>query len=611
MQAISSTFRSGEPALHEVLENIRKGDVQLPDFQRGWVWDDDHIRSLIASISLSYPIGAIMLMETGGDGVRFRPRPVEGVKLDAPKLPDMLILDGQQRLTSLYLALRSAEPVLTRTDKGQEIRRLYYLDINGCLNPETDRIDAVIALPPEKVVTEDFGRRIVRDVSSTEKEFSEGLFPLSVIFDQGQYAAWRRGYQRLFRQDETKLDVFDNFEAEIVQRFQQYRVPTIELLRNTPKEAVCQVFEKVNTGGVTLTVFELITATFAADDFSLRDDWKARSERLREHQVLGEMDATAFLTALTLLASYERHLAAPDSERRPGVSCKRKDVLKLTLEDYQKYADRIEHGLITGAKLLNREKVFDTRALPYTTQLIPLSAICAFLGDRFESEPVKKKIARWFWCGVFGELYGGANEFRFSLDLPEVVTWIDGGTEPRTVNDANFTPTRLLTLQTRNSAAYKGLIVRLMQVGSKDFLNGDPIELTTYFDLAVDIHHIFPQKWCTDRDLPRNHWNSIINKAPLSSRTNRILGGWAPSQYLGNLVRNHGITEEMLDGILVSHCIDPTLMRADDFPVFLRRRAARLLDLIEEATVKKVSGRDSEDVVEAFGGALTANGALA
>src|SRR5262245_15565867 len=103
MKDTTSTFRPGEPALPDLLREIHRGEIQLPDFQRGWVWDDDHIRSLIASVSLSYPIGAVMLLETGGDGAQFQPRPVQGVTVDREKKPELLILDGQQRMTSLYL----------------------------------------------------------------------------------------------------------------------------------------------------------------------------------------------------------------------------------------------------------------------------------------------------------------------------------------------------------------------------------------------------------------------------------------------------------------------------------------------------------------------------
>jgi len=322
------TFSTGEPNLSELLDQAAVGRVQLPDFQRGWVWDDNHIRSLLASVSLSYPIGAVMLLETGGDGVRFRPRPLEGTNIPEGIQPERLILDGQQRLTSLFLTLKSGKAVPTRTEKGESIERIYYLDIAKCLDKNMDRIEAVISLSPDRRITADFGRQVLLDVSTQEKELEHGMIPLATLFSQDAYPAWRRAYQRKFRTNDDRLNQFDAFETEVYHRFLQYRIPTIEMKKQTPKEAVCQVFEKVNTGGVTLTVFELLTATFAADDYNLRDDWNTRFKRLREHASIKEIEATDFLTALTLLASYKRnrlvHKAATNS---PAVSCKRKDVL--------------------------------------------------------------------------------------------------------------------------------------------------------------------------------------------------------------------------------------------------------------------------------------------
>lgn len=352
MPAISSTFKSGEPSLPDLLRQIHSGQIQLPDFQRGWVWDDDHIRSLIASVSLSYPIGAVMLLQTGGDGAQFQPRPIQGVTPHQDTKPEHLILDGQQRMTSLYLALASSESVPTHTNKGLDIKRVYYLDIAKCLDPNEDRFEAVISLPPDRKVTTEFGRKIELDASTMEKEFELGLFPLEIVFDQSRYNTWRRAFQRKYRIDEAKLDQFDSFEAEVYNRFQAYRIPTIELLRDTPKEAVCQVFEKVNTGGVTLTVFELVTAIFAADSFNLRQDWDARLNRLREYEVLEEIDSTSFLTAVTLLAAYRRNRVTPISP----VSCKRRDVLNLTLDEYKRFAEQIDVGLKRAARFLTRKR---------------------------------------------------------------------------------------------------------------------------------------------------------------------------------------------------------------------------------------------------------------
>ncbi len=598
MPAISTTFRSGEPPLQDILRDIQVAKMQLPDFQRGWVWDDDHIRSLVASISLSYPIGAVMLLQTGGDGTQFLPRPVEGVVPVNGRKPEVLILDGQQRMTSLYLALMSGRAVPTRTDKGREIERLYYLDIRKCLDPQEDRMDAVISVPAERVITSDFGRKVELDLRTEELEYEQAMFPLATVFDS---AGWRRGYQKKFRSDETRLDEWDAFETEVLGRFQAYRVPTIELLRETPREAVCQVFEKVNTGGVTLTVFELMTATFAADSYNLRQDWDARKEILNQHPVLQDFDATSLLTAVTLLASYKRNMG-----NGSAISCKRKDVLRLSLGDYRANTDAIKDGLVKAARMLAREKIFDTKSLPYSTQLIPLSVICAMLEDRFENETVRNKLTRWFWCGVFGELYGGANESRYTFDVSEVLAWIDGGPEPRTVRDANFAPVRLLSIQTRNSAAYKGLMALLMKAGCRDFLSGDTIELTSYFDLAVDIHHLFPRAHCEKENISSGLWNSSVNKSPLSARTNRIIGGNAPSVYVSNLERNHTLAPAKLDAIVSSHLANPVLLRQDDFTGFLRDRATRLIDLIEHEMGKSVAGRDSQETMVAFGGPLIA-----
>lgn len=593
------SFRTAEPALKDVLDAIARGDTQLPDFQRGWVWDDMHIKSLIASVSLSYPIGAVMFLEAGG--VPFKPRLFEGVSLQPVPKPKTLVLDGQQRLTSMYLSLRSGLPVKTRTEKGAEVYRVYFLDMAKCLDPVEDREEAVISVPESLQVTSDFGRKVELDLSTRALQYGQRMFPIALMFDTQGFMQWKMGYAAHHGNAADAMMFLMRFEQEVWLRFQQFKVPAIELTQDTPREAVCQVFEKVNTGGVTLTVFELMTATFAANEFNLREDWDARRERLTaKHDVLNVVDGTAFLTAVTLLGSYERHL-----KHETPVSCKRADVLRLELSVFKKFEGRIEEGFKKAAELLAEEKIFDEKSVPYATQLIPLASICAQLAGKFSQHGVKQKLLRWYWCGVFGELYGGANETRFGIDLPEVVRWIEGGSEPRTVRDASFAPTRLLSLQSRVAAAYKGLTALLMKHGSRDFVSGTPIDLNTYFNNAIDIHHVFPRAWCEANKLPRDKWNSVVNKAPLAASTNRFIGGDAPSLYLSRIEKNKQVSGESLDEFLVSHAIPIAELRADDFDSFIRRRASALLGLIEGATGKAVSGRDSEETSKAFGGVLT------
>lgn len=592
------SFRTAEPALKDVLDAIAKGETQLPDFQRGWVWDDLHIRSLIASLSLSYPIGAVMFLEAGG--VPFKPRLFEGVELQPAPKPKTLVLDGQQRLTSMYLSLRSGLPVKTRTEKGADILRFYFLDMAKCLDPAADREEAVISVPASYQITSDFGRKVELDLSTPELQYEQRMFPIGLIFDTKGFMQWKMGYATHHNNAADAMMFLMHFEQEIWLRFQQFKVPAIELTQDTPREAVCQVFEKVNTGGVTLTVFELMTATFAAHEFNLREDWDARHKRMvAKHDVLNAADGTSFLTAVTLLASYERHLL-----NKSAVSCKRADVLRLDLNDFKQFQGRVEEGFKKAVELLAEEKIFDAKSLPYATQLIPLATICARLSEKITQHGIKQKVLRWYWCGVFGELYGGANETRFGMDLPDVIQWIESGSEPRTLRDASFAPTRLLSLQSRLAAAYKGLAALLMKHGSRDFISGTPIDLNTYFNNAIDIHHIFPRAWCESNKLPREKWNSVVNKAPLAAGTNRFISGDAPSLYLSRIQKNKQVSSDNLDDFLASHAIPIPELRSDDFDGFIRCRASALLRLIEGATGKAISGRESEETAKAFGGTL-------
>ncbi|MGQ9689601.1 MAG: hypothetical protein ACUVXF_12595, partial [Desulfobaccales bacterium] len=246
-------------------------------------------------------------------------------------------------------------------------------------------------------------------------------------------------------------------------------------------------------------------------------------------------------------------------------------------------------GFERAAKLLFSQKLFSSRDLPYRTQLTPLAAILTILGDKAEHDGVRQKLVRWYWCGVFGELYGGSIETRFAKDLPEVLAWVDGGPEPATIVDANFAPARLLTLRTRNSAAYKGLYAILMRDGGLDFCSGEPIDVQVYFDDKIDIHHIFPQDWCKRKSIDPRRADSIVNKTALSARTNRIIGNDPPSKYLPRLQKRAGIEEVRMDDILRSHVIYPAHLRADEFNAFFQAREAALLARIENAMGKPIA----------------------
>ncbi|UMP02303.1 DUF262 domain-containing protein [Amycolatopsis sp. EV170708-02-1] len=586
-------FTSDEVPLAQLLDQAKAGVLQLPDFQRGWVWDDNHISSLLASVSLSYPIGAVMTLQTGNPDVRFRPRPLEGVELASPVEPEFLLLDGQQRMTSLYLALRSGAPVQTK-DARNNVSRSYFADIKACIDPAKDRDEAIVSVPEDGVIRTFRGETIL-DVSTPEAQIAAEMFPLGSIMDYAATMEWQLAYLGNGPGlPEERLKIWTAFNGAVINAFVHYQVPTIALIRSTPKEAVCQVFEKVNTGGVSLTVFELLTATYAADDFNVRADWDARKKELSAHRLLSGFEATDFLQILTLLATFDRrktHLAdGLGDDKAPAVSCKRRDMLRLELADYRKWADDATKALQRVVRFLHGEHVYRANDLPYATQLVPLTAILVVLGDAAEGHGDRQKLQQWYWCGVFGEMYGGSTETRFANDLPDVVSWVvNDGPEPRTVREAQFQAERLLTLRTRNSAAYKGIYAMLMKRGGRDFRTGETIDVQAYLDDAIDVHHIFPQRWCSANGIADAIANSIVNKTAIDARTNHRIGSNAPSKYLARIQSGDKVSATDLDAIIRSHDIDTVALRGDDFPAFFNARFERLLKQIEEAMGKPVN----------------------
>ena len=457
---------SNDRDLTDLLSLVESGKAQLPDFQRSWVWDDDKICKLIESISSGFPMGAAMFLETGGSSVRFTHRTFTGVDSSKAVTPDYLVLDGQQRLTTLFQVFKSQTPVQTcaPTSREKKLLRHYYLDIEKALDPNEDRLDAIISINEKKIRTDNIGRDITLDLSTRENEYANMMYPLNIALDIVESQNWLIGLMQHYPGDPSKVLKFQEFQRKVLANIQSYKIPVITVGKETSKEAVCQIFENVNTGGVKLTVFELVTATFAADEFNLRNDWDSISKTFKaskQGDLLKVMENTTFLTAMALLISYNRYRSG-----NGVVSCKKKDILKMELADYKANRDALVSGFIKAGSFLINQGVFSAQNLPYTSQLVPLAAIFAYAEEssiNLSIQTNKDIIAHWYWCGVFGELYGGANESRYALDIVGVFDQIDGKGIPDTVTRASFQPRRLLSMQTRNSAAYNGVMGIILQ----------------------------------------------------------------------------------------------------------------------------------------------------
>ena len=214
-------FDSTKEDLKDILRDADDGKLQLPDFQRDYVWADEDVRSLIASIAKGFPVGALLTLETGSE-VSFKPRLIVGVP-EKKVEPSELLLDGQQRITSLYQSTFSGEPVRTRLRKKKvEVLRHYYLDIKRSVSGNVDLYDAIVGVPEDRIVRTNFGKDIELDLSATGLEYENDMFPLDKSFDSKDwFYGWRDHWKP---QGRDVVDLEKDFYLHILERIERYKI---------------------------------------------------------------------------------------------------------------------------------------------------------------------------------------------------------------------------------------------------------------------------------------------------------------------------------------------------------------------------------------------------
>jgi hypothetical protein len=469
-------FHTRQRELAELTDSAASGRIQLPDFQRDYRWSDEQVRQLLVAVAQGHPIGAVLVLATGGRRLSLQAVPIEGTTPAPDVRLELMLLDGQHRLTSLTQALTGSGEVRTE-DAGS---RRYFVHVPTAVARSDDLYPAVRSVPSS-------GKDALLDVSTRELELEHGWFPLSSIFSDDA-VRWVTAYGR-----EHDVEIW-SFLSRVVAPLKSYAVPTIELDEESTTAAVTTVFERINRGGTRLTVFELLTARFLADrayaewsgaPFRLRDDWAAIRERLDDHPVLDRFGGDDFVQAVTLVATHHGPMAT---------TARREDVLDLSLVDYLVWAPRVCDALVWAAAFLDGQHIHAADDLPYPQQLVPLAAIRTVVGEQISSHGAHARLRQWFWCGVLGELYGGAVEARFVLDLEQVPGWATGGTTttPATVAEASFQESRLHSVPGRGSAAYKGAYALLMGLDAMEWVYDESFDRALYLQLKLSAHRTDP-----------------------------------------------------------------------------------------------------------------------
>ncbi len=238
----------------------------------------------------------------------------------------------------------------------------------------------------------------------------------------------------------------------------------------------------------------------------------------------------------------------------------------------------MEKGFREAGRFLNAEKILWAPDLPYPAQAVALAAIFALAGEAARAALAAEKLRLCFWRTTLAEDSGISPESKLSTDTEEMTRWLKGGDEPERLRLLTFNPKRLETLSWRISAAYLGFSALLSPEFCRDFVTGQPADLMTFHNDPMDVHHIFPRKWCEAHGIDTKRSDSILNKTPLTAASNRMIGGDPPSRSLERIAHTCGLTPDHRDPILRSHLIEPAFFRADDFDTFLAERKAKLAD---------------------------------
>lgn len=566
-----SIFEDTNPReLKELLSLISSRGMVLPDFQRDFVWDPWMTQELIVSIANNYPAGSLLrVRDTRGEF--FAPREFQGAPPLDGSQHTFLVLDGQQRLTSLYQAFFGVGD------------HRYYLNLRILLEG-SDFEDALFHLRSTT--------KQVKELEDFGTQAEQLIVPLSVLRNgTGGFSTWVRSFGRHF--PEKRNEIEDSIEESAIEKkwiqtIDDYKFPVVTLAETTSTDALCTIFETLNRTGVKLTVFELLTARFWPKGVKLRELWEDAQESY-PIIVEYEIDPYYLLQSIVLCSGRTR--------------CSRSDVLNLTADEINEWWPAVVEGLVQGLRIIRDDcAVMLPKWLPYNTMVLPLMTAIAKSGrDRTAVEGAKReKLTRWFWCAVFGQAYESGANTQSAKDASELVVWFGGGDPPETVTSVRFDPNALLDATPRQRAIYRGTICLILAAGdgTRDFHTRAPITGALMKQESIDDHHVFPADFLEkkkDIELAR-HRDCVVNRTLIDATTNRMIGNRAPSDYLHSIKTTPDFP---FDEVLISHLLPvgtDSPLWTDDYEAFLKWRQDRLWKEIKRVTgLKEASDLESSD----------------
>ncbi len=516
----------------ELLNEVYKGSVVLPDFQRSFIWEPEDVRELIVSVLGNYFIGSMLLLEHFKDDSPFALRLIEGVpevnKDVKIKSIVKILLDGQQRTSALFYALY--EPDIPLKNRKSSYR--FYLDLEKAFEKQWN--DAVIAVSVKDK----------RKLAEIKK--NNNVIPFRLLRNIGELA--------------TRLKDHSKFSdiITLANNFLNHQIHMISLPRDTDLEKIVETFERINRTGEPLSIFELLTARLYKHELKLRD----LLESVKEDYNFAEFVSPEFILKVISLIR----------EKEP----KRKNILELEPdnfeEDWEKACEALNTAYKRAVDLKDGYGVLDFKKwMPYTTMLVSLAAMINFVKTKkLETKTNYDKIDCWYWISVFSNRYDQSVDTTSASDFTALKSWIAGDSKiPDFIQKFNFEGIDL-DIDKQSSAVYRGIINMITLAGAFDFKTGQPPQFGIE---KIQDDHIFPKSVYKD--------NRILNRTLIS--TNAEKSDKKPSEYFKQMLNIHG--EEKLKEILESHIIPSDALEdllRDDKENFMNKRKKAIIEYLKK-----------------------------
>ena len=417
--------------IRKIIDRITSGDIRIPAFQRGYVWNPDQVAFLLDSLYKGFPIGTIFLWKT--DQRLKIEKDLGQFVLPEPKkdYPVNYILDGQQRLTSLFSVFQTElEPKILLENEWIDI----YFDLDSGENVQDSYF---FALKDNEV---DLTRH----------------FPMKTMFDSVNY---RRATSAL---DDSKIELID----KVQEKFKEVFIPA-QVLETDERGKVAIVFERINRAGTELDTYQLLTAWSWSEDFDLQEEFDGLIQEI-EPFGFGDFSVDKDLQ-LKCCSGVILGEASPTS------------VMSLNGDDVRKNFVKIKNGIKSTIDFLKKELSLQSLgAMPYPAMFVPLTGFFATerVSGHAISDNQRKQLIRWFWRSNFSRRYSSSVDNRHKSDLHEFYKLQQDPDYHLPDISGEINATFFLSNQfNMKSVNTKTFILLLSQSNPKSFISGANVDL--------------------------------------------------------------------------------------------------------------------------------------